>query len=226
MSENRFNIICGDSKSVLAGMDDCSIDVVITDPPYGINFNYNKYNDTRENLKKTIDWFIPEAMRVSKSRVCVLCGPTQIGLYPQPDWVGCISWNTTGSFGKYGYNQWTPILLYGKDKRGFGSVDGCLKSDTIRISGGGGVGFMRNKSEKKHTCPKPITIMNAVVSRFSAPGDVVLDPFCGSGQTGISAIRLGREFVGIDIDNYYCGISSSRIAAEVAMPIFDSVENV
>ncbi len=203
-------------------MEAGSVASVITDPPYGLDFPYLSYRDTRDNLTGLIAAFMPEARRVG-NRVFVLCGPTQIGLYPQPDWVLNVTWNTTGSFGKYGFNQWTPVLCYGKDMKGIGSINGVLKSDTIRISGGGGVGFARTDMEKQHTCPKPMTIMRAIVQRLTSPGSSVLDPFCGSGSTGVACVEMGRTFIGIEIDETYAALSRSRMqeahrVVETAVP--------
>ena len=206
-------LYCGDCLEILPTLG--KVDAVVTDPPYGINFPYLSYSDTRENLVGLIANIVPACISAA-SRVIVLCGPTQIGLYPQPDWVGCVTWNTTGSFGKYGYNQWTPVVCYGKDVRGFGSVNGVLKSDTAKISGGGGVGFMRGEHEKKHTCPKPITVMQPVVQRYTEPTALVVDPFMGSGTTGVACVKTGRKFIGIELDPAYCEIAKQRIEKALA----------
>ncbi len=205
----------GDCLEILPTLEAGSVDAVVTDPPYGLDFPYLTYSDTRENLERLIATFIPEARRAS-SRVFVLCGPTQIGMYPQSDWVVNVTWNTTGSFGRYGYNQWTPILCYGKDVQGFGSVNGVLKSDTMRISGGGGVGFQRTEAEKKHTCPKPITVMDIAIRRLTNEGDTVADPFMGSGTTGVACVKTGRKFIGIELDPGYFDIAVKRIQAAIA----------
>lgn len=203
-------IIQGDCLQVMRTFPDKSFDLVLTDPPYGIGFEYISYDDTRENLKSLIGGFMPEAVRVAE-RVAVLCGITQVSLYPEPDWIMCISWNTTGSFGKYGYTQWMPCLLYGKDVKGFGNVNGITKTDLIRINGGGGVGFARDETEKEHTCPKPLNLMKILVNRLSERGDKVLDPFLGSGTTAVAAKTLGRNYVGIEISEDYCKIARERL---------------
>jgi site-specific DNA-methyltransferase (adenine-specific) len=203
----------GDCLEVMAGLPDASVDCVVTDPPYGLDFPYHSYKDTRASLRELIAGFMPQALRLARKRVIVMCGPTQIGLYPEPLWCGAVTWNTTGSFGKYGFNQWTPLLFYGKDVKGFGSVNGCLKSDTLKISGGAGVGFMRTAEEKKHTCPKPLNMMEMVVRRYTEPESIVLDPFAGSGTTGVACANTGRRFIGIERDERYFAIASERIAA-------------
>lgn len=212
----------GDCLEHLRGMADKSVDVVVTDPPYGLNFPYLSYTDTRENLISLIDGFMPEVLRVSKRATFILCGPTQTNLYPQADWCGAVTWNTTGSFGKYGYSQWTPVLCYGSDLKGFGNVNGVTKTDTIKISGGGGVGFTRGDLEKQHTCPKPITMMDAVVRRYTGETETVFDPFMGSGTTGVACVKLGRNFIGIEREPKYYDIAARRIAEaqqQMVMPL-------
>ena len=212
MTDDRWQVITGDCLEVMPTLDAGSVDAVITDPPYGLNFPYQTYDDTRDNLERLIISFMPAARRVS-SFIGVLPGITQISLYPPADWIACVTWNTTGSFGKLGYSQWMPLLVYGRDIPGFGSVNGkILKSDTIRINGGGGVGFQRSEGEKRHTCPKPLNVMVAIIERYTRPGDLILDPFCGSGTTGVACIQTGRRFIGIEIDEGYADIARARIA--------------
>jgi DNA modification methylase len=201
----------GDSELLMPTIPEGKVDVVVTDPPYGIGFPYLSYEDTRESLQQIIKWFIPQALRIAKQRVVVLCGPTQISLYPQADWVGAVTWNTTGSHGKCGFNQWTPVLIYGKDVEGFARINGMLKSDVLPINGGAGVGFQRSEREKRHTCPKPLNMMCLILHRYTLPGDVVLDPFMGSGTTGVAAKMTGRKFIGIERDVEYFDLAKRRI---------------
>ena len=203
-------IICADCLEVLKSMPDKSVDLVLTDPPYGIGFSYLGYEDTRDNLRGLIAGFLPLALQKA-NRTAILCGIGQISLYPQADWCGCVTWNTTGSYGNFGYTQWMPILLYGKDLSGFGKVNGVLKSDTIHINGGGGVGFMRSAEEREHTCPKPLNIIEEVIERYCEADGTVLDPFCGSGTTCVAAKILGRKYIGIEISPVYAEIARKRV---------------
>lgn len=189
-------------------------DVVVTDPPYGLEFPYLGYSDSRENLIRLIQEVMPLIFQITPNAI-ILCGPTQIGLYPQPDWVSAITWDTTGSFGRRGYNQWTPILHWGNDVAGFGNVAGILKGDVIRISGGGGVGFQRNECEKVHTCPKPENMMRMIIRRFVAEASIIIDPFCGSGTTLVSAKAMGNKAIGIEIEERYCELAASRLSQGV-----------
>jgi hypothetical protein len=201
----------GDCRAVLPAL---AFDVAVTDPPYGLGFPYLSYDDTRESLVALIGDVMP-VLRVKAERAFVLCCPTQIGLYPAADWVSCVTWNTTGSFGAFGYSQWMPVLCYGSDLDGFGNVNGMLKSDTLRISGGAGVGFQRSRAEAEHTCPKPINVMRQVIQRFTPAACTVVDPFAGSGSTLRAAKDLGRRAIGIEIEERYCEVAAKRLAQEV-----------
>jgi site-specific DNA-methyltransferase (adenine-specific) len=204
-------IIHGDCLEVMADIPGGSIDCTITDPPYGIGYEYTSYDDTIENLMFITEHIFPEIIRVSK-RVVTFCGVQNVWLYPQADWIMSYSWNTTAKYGKYGYNQWQPILLYGKDIKGFGSVNGVLKSDSVKFSGGAGIGFLADYKDKNHPCPKPLNVMELLVRRFTNECETVLDPFIGSGTTAIACINTGRNYIGIEKDKGYYDIACKRIA--------------
>ena len=201
----------GDCREILPQI---SGDVVVTDPPYGLEYPYRSYDDTRENLRRLVDAVMPEIMRIG--RAVVMPGPTQIGLYPQPEWVGCVTWNTTGTFGKRGYNQWTPLLCYGDDLPGFGNVNGVTKSDVLAISGMGGMMGDVVKKDGIHTCPKPLNMMKKVIQRHTMENEIVIDPFMGSGTTAIACVQMGRRFIGIEQDPEYFQSAVERIRAATA----------
>jgi len=67
----------------------------------------------------------------------------------------------------------------------------------------------------------PAASVDAVVKLASAPGQVVLDPFCGSGTTGVVCLRAGRVFVGIDLEASYVEMANLRIAG--VAPLFNQV---
>jgi site-specific DNA-methyltransferase (adenine-specific) len=70
---------------------------------------------------------------------------------------------------------------------------------------------MRNDDEKKHTCPKPITMINEIIKRLSNENDTILDCFMGSGTTGVACKNLNRNFIGIEKDETYFKIAEERI---------------
>jgi site-specific DNA-methyltransferase (adenine-specific) len=69
---------------------------------------------------------------------------------------------------------------------------------------------------KQHPCEKPVDLLKFYIMNSSQDGDVVFDPFAGSGATGVAAIQCGRRFVGVELDTTYCGIAKERIQHAVS----------
>lgn len=70
----------------------------------------------------------------------------------------------------------------------------------------------REKREGRHPTQKPIALLDRIVLATSKPGDLVLDPFCGSGTTGVAALARRRRFIGFDLDADYLDLTHRRIA--------------
>lgn len=205
----------GDCRDILPTIG--KVDAVVTDPPYGIGFEYLSYIDTKENLKPIVSEIVPSLI-IFSDRVIITPGISNVQIYPLADWIGAWTWDTTATYGALGYSQWQPILFYGKDVAGFGSVNGVLKSDRINFSGGSAK-INNNKSDKnKHPCPKPLEFIVRLIARFSWGGETILDPFMGSGTTGVAAVRLGRKFIGIELDPAYFDIACRRISEALKQP--------
>ena len=68
---------------------------------------------------------------------------------------------------------------------------------------------------KTHPTEKPVSLMEFYIANSSAKDDIVLDPFMGTGATGVAAINLGRTFIGIEIDSEYFDIADKRIKGEI-----------
>lgn len=69
----------------------------------------------------------------------------------------------------------------------------------------------RERDGNIHPTPKPVAVMEWMVKLFSPPGGIILDPFCGSGTTGVAALANGRQFVGLDMDAAYLEIADRRL---------------
>jgi len=69
----------------------------------------------------------------------------------------------------------------------------------------------REKLEGNHPTQKPLEVLRRLVSMCTNEGDTVLDPFCGSGTTGVACVLLGRNFIGIDLDESYLELSEKRM---------------
>jgi len=70
---------------------------------------------------------------------------------------------------------------------------------------------------KRHPTPKPLSLLLPLVEEFSRPGDVVLDPFCGSGSSLRAAQMLGRQFSGCEIDPTYAATARQRLAENLSV---------
>jgi DNA modification methylase len=207
-------LILGDCLEVMPLLG--KVDAVVTDPPYGIGFEYNSHDDTSENLEALIAGFVP-ASRGMARRVVITPGNTNLHKYPAPDWTGAWTWDTTTARGFWGWSQWQPILLYGQDPASsFGAFNGVLRSDRIHFSGG--QAKISHAEGRGHTCPKPLAFMNRLLLRFSVDGETILDPFMGSGTTLVACAKLGRKGIGIELDPDYFDIACKRVEEAYKQP--------
>jgi site-specific DNA-methyltransferase (adenine-specific) len=75
----------------------------------------------------------------------------------------------------------------------------------------------KEKRYGKHPTQKPEALLDRIIRAASKPGDLVLDPFCGSGTTGVVCARLGRRFVGFDVEEGYLGVAAKRLEDEISV---------
>ena len=72
-----------------------------------------------------------------------------------------------------------------------------------------------------HPTQKPLALMMWLLNNYTQPGDTILDPFMGSGTTGVACVKTGRNFIGIELDPGYYAIAERRIAeAQLQLPLF------
>jgi DNA modification methylase len=213
-------IYCADCREILPLIPDKSIDLVLTDFPYGNNTDYGFYQDTELNLVTLVGNVMPLIAQKSK-RALITPGVSNIQLYPKYDWV--LSWVTpagNGS-GKWGFCCWQPILAYGADPylaNGLGRrPDTIVKTEVTKIT--------------DHPCSKPVDIWQLIMLRGSVKNtDLILDPFLGSGTTAVCAKKLGRKCIGVEISEEYCSIAVKRLAQsvmnlEISIPQEDVKQN-
>jgi site-specific DNA-methyltransferase (adenine-specific) len=72
--------------------------------------------------------------------------------------------------------------------------------------------------QREHPNEKPIDLVSRLVATHSNRGDLILDPFMGSGTTGVAAVKLGRKFIGIEIEPKYFDIACQRISDALKQP--------
>jgi len=203
-------IICGNCLEVMKGIPDKSIDLCLTDFPYGVGYHYDRYNDSEDNLIELINKAMPEILRISK-RAIITCGHTNLWKYPEPNWV--MAWiNPAGANrNSWGFTCWQPILCYGKDPYLENNMG--ARQDII---------IHNERSEKwiKHSCPKPIKFWKKLLLRGSInKDDIIFDPFLGSGTTAVACVALGRKYIGVELSFEYCKIAKMRVGA-ITPPLF------
>lgn len=201
----------GDCLEILPTLP--KVDAVVTDPPYGVNLGVNgptsigktaylSFDDTPEYISTVCVPAIKLCIELA-DRVVFTPGTRNCFSYPPPDEIGAI-YNPAGAgFSRWGFTCSQPILYYGKDPHTKTKKPQSLQSTETSDHNG-------------HPCPKPTRLMHWFVDRASLYGEVVLDPFMGSGTTGVACANLGRKFIGIEIEPKYFDIACERIEAAYA----------
>lgn len=216
----------GDCREILGKIEDESVDIVLTDPPYGINyatsrrsqphrFDHEIANDKDLSMLEAV---IPDLYRVLRpDTACfVFCSWKRLGEACQIIRGGGfnvknnIIWdkgNTTAGdlAGAYGY-QYEVIIFAAK---GSPKIRGKRHSDIWR--------FPRVSPEKLiHQNEKPVPLLERMIASFSDEAAMVVDPFMGSGSTGVACLNMGRSFIGCEIDEGYYEIAKRRLETEQA----------
>jgi site-specific DNA-methyltransferase (adenine-specific) len=230
---NGIVIYLGDCRAVLGCVsvkgeyhDIGPVDVVLTDPPYGValsgkrtkreaslaNEGYSgDFEDTPEYVQSVVVPVIRQCI-ARVSRVLVMPGIRNMFAYPAPDDIGCVFNPAGGGSGRWGFNCVTPILFYGSDPFLVDGLGSRPNSIYDVAAGDGNYG---------HPCPKPLRWMKWLVNRSSRAGEVILDPFMGSGTTLRAAKDLGHRAIGIELCEAYCEIAARRLEQQV-LPFDDS----
>jgi hypothetical protein len=206
-------IVTGDCLEIMADMPDGCVDAVVTDPPYGAAFDGKKTKHIRHatgGYASTEDSDIgprtaPEMLRLCL-RAVVFSGTRLMFCYPRPYEIGCVYCPAGAGLGRWGFTVMHPMLFYG------------VGLPHTRTSASG---FTSNAQAPRngHPCPKPPLWMEWAVKKCSMPGDLILDPFVGSGTTCVAAKKLGRRWIGIEIDPKYAKIARNRVAS-TPRPLF------
>jgi site-specific DNA-methyltransferase (adenine-specific) len=113
-----------------------------------------------------------------------------------------------------------PQISGDRPGQGFESLEIAHAAGPKRWNGGGHSavyiesalqGNFIERQMNDHPCPKPVGLMEKLVRDFTDPGETILDPFAGSGTTGVAAIRMGRKFIGWEKDPKYHAIALRRL---------------
>ena len=213
----------GDCIEVMNQIPDGSVDLVVTDPPYDVHAgkgggcfgNRQAYSDIEFMSNGFSEATLDELCRVMKKiNIYLFCSQKQI--MPLLDYfVGkkkcnwnLLTWHKTNPVPACGnkYLTDTEYILFFRDKG-------------VKIGGEYSTKFTYyvtplNTADKKlygHPTIKPVEILQNLIVNSSNPGDIILDPFMGSGSTGEACINTGRGFIGIELDKGYFETAKARI---------------
>ena len=267
MKEIPTKILLGDSKDVLKQLDENSIDLIVTSPPYA---DRRKLTYGGVNPEKYVEWFLPignELFRVLKPSGTFILNIKEkaekgerhtyvlelILALRQQGWLWTeeFIWHKKNCFpGKWPNrfrNAWEPFYQFNRQKKfnmyqenvmvpigewAENRLKKISEKDKNRTASKSKSGFGRNVanwenrekvyptnvlhlptecSNRNHSAVFPISIPDWFIRLFTKPGDVVLDPFIGSGTTALAAKQLKRNYIGIDIRKEYCELSINNL---------------
>lgn len=218
ITELTDKIINADSLTVLKQLPDKCIDLILTDPPYGINVSKSVYNveagQKRSHNAKAVagtykhaDWdsaipakeYFDEMERVAKHRI--IFGGNYFTEYLKPS-SGWIFWDKNNGSNDFGDGElaWTD---FNKAIRKYQYTwNGMLQQD------------MKNKEVRIHPTQKPVGLLMQILRDYSDSGWLVMDPFSGSGSTAIACERWGLSFICVERDIDYYKASVERLENE------------
>lgn len=216
-----YTLINGDSNDVFVDvLRSYENIIVVSDPPFNIGYHYNKYHDKMNED----DYYEMLGFLFGTTPSVVIHYPEalyklafQIGKFPER----VVSWVYNSNTAK----QHRDIAFFGV-KPDFNAVRQPYKNPNDkriqkRIAEGKigaklydwwNINQVKNVSKDKtnHPCQMPLEVMQNIIGIL--PKDaVIVDPFMGSGTTGLACIELGRQFVGIELDKEYFDIAEQRL---------------
>lgn len=208
-------LILGDCREILPTLG--RVDAVVTDPPYGMNHNTDFTRFTGGNARRgpgTIhmrvfgddDPFDPSPW--VEFNECVLFGANHF--WSRLPNGGCLIWIKRNDAALNSFLS-DGELAFIKGRQGVYAYREIIAGSKKACEAG-----LDPYGPSAHPTQKPIGLMTWVLSYVR--GKVILDPFMGSGTTGVSAVRLGRKFIGIEREPAYFDIACRRISDALSRP--------
>ena len=202
-----------DCMEILPTLDTKSIDLVVTDIPYGeVNRRHGSLRKLNKNKADIItfdlDIFVGELTRVTKGSIYIFCGIGQVSnirqvLIQNKMSVRLCIWEKTNPSPMNGDKIWLSGIeccVFGRFPKA--TFNEHCKNTVFRYPCG---------RSKLHPTQKPLELIEKLVLASSTEGDTILDPCMGSGTTGIACKRLGRNFLGIELDKEFFDIANCQI---------------
>lgn len=226
-----MKLINDNNLDVFSDIQDNSIDLILTDPPYNISKD-NNFSTMKSANRQGIDFgewdknadlltWIDELPRIMKKGSSIIIFNSWRNLNDIAERLehngfiikDIIRWEKTNPMPRnrdrryivdYEFAIWA---VEKHDKWVFNRQSETYDRPEIKVP-------IASKSEKKfgtHPTQKPVRLMEDLILRHSNEYDLILDPFMGSGSTGIACINTDRDFIGIELDENYFNIAKNRI---------------
>lgn len=218
----EYKLINDDFMEFAKGVPDNSIDLIVTDPPYKttsrgssggtggiLKEEINKKGKVFKHNDIEFSEWLPELHRVLKEKGHAYIMTNNKNLKNMLTEIENAGFNI---FKTLIWAKNSPITnMYYMDSHEY--IIFCRKGKAKRINNCGtrSVLHVDNPRNKIHPTEKPVDLMEILINNSSNEGDIVLDPFMGGGSTGVAAIKSGRKFVGVEIDEEYYKIANNRI---------------
>lgn len=213
-------LYCGDCRALIRDFPPSH--VVISDPPYGIGYNHSgkrgrfsgvgvtKASKLRGNAPIVGDDRPFDPSPLLQFANVMLFGADHF--YPRlPDSGRWLAWNKLGDM--------APWDSFSDVEFAWHSQDGAARVFSMKWKGIACDKRGENNGLREHVTQKPVALMLWCVEQSGAANHAtILDPFMGSGTTGVAAVRLGRKFVGVEIVPKYFDIACRRISDELKRP--------
>jgi len=205
----------GDMREIVPTL--AGIDHVITDPPYDAHTHESARSGYRDYVVTAIPidfapldvpHALPLMLNAARRWVICFCSLEMLGTYRDvagPAWIRSGFWRRPDG---------APQFTGDRPGQPGEALAICHRPGRKRWNGGGRHGFYEYGVERGlrvHPTQKPEPLMRELVSDFTDPGDVVLDPFAGSGTTLVACKRLGRRAIGVELDEGYCAATAARL---------------
>ena len=203
-------------------MEDNSMDGVVTDPPFGIGFQYNEYVDAKEGYGAWIWECVSEAERIAKPGAPIFVWQAMPNITHFSEWFPR-RWRIFAACKNFTQVRRNAVMQYSFDPVVVWWKEGGEPWSAKTANRDFYVANTRPSTRKVigdyvegHPCPRPLSQVRLIIEQWVPPGGVVLDPFMGSGTTGVACRSIGRKFVGCEIDKGYFEIAKARIESAQA----------
>jgi adenine-specific DNA-methyltransferase len=214
---NDCKLIQGDCLDVMRTLKAGSVDAVVTDPPFKLSQEYGTVVDADNLLAVSSVWgAATEMARLARpGGVCAMFYDTRIlpvalRAMAQAGWKylrGLTFYRRWGQASMlHGWMSTSDFILLFQKPGARPKFYGSARHDV----------YLRASPEPEftgHVAQKPLDAVTHLVERLCPPGGVVLDPYAGSGTTGVACARAGRKFIGIEMDPEYFKAARRRLAA-------------